>query len=321
MATAQPGPFWCVSVNPAIDKRMRLPKLLPGQVNRVSEVRAEPGGKGAHVAMVLRTLGADPVWLGFTGGPTGEQLRCGLKELAIRTHSVAVRGSTRTNLEMIEDAGAITEILEPGSPVSAVETKAFFDSCETLLSENTTPGIVIASGSLPPGIAPDFYARLTELVHRLGHKMFLDTGGEPLRLALAAGPDFVKPNRDEAQGLLGKAIADRESQAAGVHDLLQMGARSAAISLGRDGLSWRPGRDPSGYFAAAPAVDAQSSVGCGDATLAAFAYASSANFDAEKTLRLAVACGSANCLAAAPGRLLESDVRRLESQVHVERLR
>jgi 1-phosphofructokinase family hexose kinase len=320
MVTQQPGPFWCVSVNPAIDKRMRLPKFLPGQVNRVSEVRAEPGGKAAHVAMVLRTLGADPMWLGFTGGPAGEQVLHGLQDLGIRTHSVPVSGSTRTNLEMIDNEGVITEILEPGSPVSGAEVQAFMDACEKLWSENPGPGIVIASGSLPPAIAPDFYAKLTELAHRRNHQMFLDTSGEPLRLALAAGPDFVKPNREEAQCLLGKEITDRESQAAGVHHLLQLGARSAAISLGRDGLSWRNGKDQNGYFAAAPAVDARSNVGCGDATLAAFAYAASANRDAEKTLRLAVACGSANCLAAAPGRLLESDVRRLESQVHVERL-
>jgi 1-phosphofructokinase family hexose kinase len=317
---AAPGPFWCVSVNPAIDKRVRVPKLLPGRVNRVSEVRAEPGGKAAHVAMVLKTLGADPVWVGFVGGSAGEELLNGLREIGIRTHAVAMKGQTRTNLEMIDDAGTVTEILEPGSNVSAEEQKAFLAECEKLFSEERNPGTVIASGSLPPGIEAGFYGELVELVHRLGHKIFLDSSGEAMRRGLVAGPDFVKPNREEAEFLLGEEVAERKSQRAAVQHLLQRGAKSAAVSLGRDGLIWRSGLDGESYFAGAPTVEAKSNVGCGDATLAGFAFASAAGFDAETTLRLAVACGSANCLAPAPARLLESDLRKLEAQVRLESL-
>jgi tagatose 6-phosphate kinase len=224
------------------------------------------------------------------------------------------------NLEIIDGDRTVTEILEPGARVTAVEQQLFWDDCERLLRESSAPGIVIASGSLPAGVAPDFYLKLTALVHRMGHKIFVDTSGEPMRLALAAGPDFVKPNRDEAEGLVGKEISDRGAQAAALEHLLHNGALGAAVSLGRSGLVWRNGRDPHIYFAAAPTVDAQSSVGCGDSALAAFAYASAAAFDAEKTLRLAVACGSANCLADTPGRLRESDVRALEPHVRIEKL-
>jgi 1-phosphofructokinase family hexose kinase len=320
MASPAPGPFWCVSVNPAMDKRVRLAKLLVGKVNRVSQVQAEPGGKAAHVAMVLKTLGADPVWVGVVGGSAGEELMSGLRKLGIRTHAVAMRGETRTNLEMIDDAGMVTEILEPGSTVSAEEQQAFLAECEKLLSEEKKPGTVIASGSLPPGVEAGFYAELVELVHRLGHKIFLDSSGTAMRRGLEAGPDFVKPNREEAEFLLGEEIGERESQCAAVQHLLQRGAKSAAVSLGREGLIWRGGLEGRSYFAGAPAVEAKSNVGCGDATLAAFAFASAAGFDAEKTLRLAVACGSANCLAPVPARLLESDVRKLETQVRLESL-
>ena len=41
------NPLWCVSVNPAIDKRVRVPALIPGGVNRANDVRAAPGGKAA----------------------------------------------------------------------------------------------------------------------------------------------------------------------------------------------------------------------------------------------------------------------------------
>ena len=71
--------FLCVSLNPAMDKRLRLERLRLGDVNRATEDAPAPGGKAAHVAMVLKTLGADPVWLGFAGGATGKALIDGLR--------------------------------------------------------------------------------------------------------------------------------------------------------------------------------------------------------------------------------------------------
>ncbi len=320
MPNSASTPFWCVSANPAIDKRMRVTKLTPGQVNRVSEVRAEPGGKAAHVAMVLRILGADPLWLGFAGGSAGEKLHSGLRGIGIRVQPMTVSQETRTNLEIIDDDGGVTEILEPGLPVVAKDWGSFFEVCEQSLAEEKRPGIVIASGSLPPGSDATFYARLTELAHKHGHKMFLDTSGEPMRAALSAEPDFVKPNREEAAWLTGQAVDDRPSWKNMLDQLIHRGARSAVVSLGQDGLVWRRGAGQEAYYAQLSGVTGKSSVGSGDATVAAFAFAAAAEFDAEHTLRFAAACGAANCLADAPGRVREADIRDLESRVRIETL-
>src|SRR5216684_3316553 len=125
--------FLCVSLNPAMDKRLRLKRLQVGSVNRASEASPAPGGKAAHVAMTLKTLGADPLWLGFAGGATGEQLVEGLRGLAIRVHDIPTSGSTRTNLEIVEDMGGVTEILEPGQSISSEELQRFMESFTKLL--------------------------------------------------------------------------------------------------------------------------------------------------------------------------------------------
>lgn len=52
--------FLCVSPNPAIDKRLIVPSLSRGKVNRARTIQGYPGGKSAHVAMVLHTLGGNP---------------------------------------------------------------------------------------------------------------------------------------------------------------------------------------------------------------------------------------------------------------------
>lgn len=314
------APLWCVSANPAIDKRMRVPKLATGRVNRASAVRADPGGKAAHVAMVLRTLGADPLWIGFAGGNTGQALLSGLRDLGIRVQPMTVSQETRTNLEVIDDDGGVTEILEPGQPLALKDWDSFFAACDQSFSQETRSGIVIASGSLPSGAESSTYARLTELVHRRGHKMFLDASGEPMREALSAAPDFVKPNHEEAEWLIGDKIGDRQSWKNAVGKLIQRGARSAVVSLGHDGFVWQTGTGHETYYAKAPGVTVKSSVGSGDATVAAFAFAEASRFDAEKTLRLAAACGTANCLADAPGGASEADIRDLEARVHIEKL-
>jgi fructose-1-phosphate kinase PfkB-like protein len=66
----QSAAFFCVSLNPAIDTRLVLDEFQIGRINRASEVHRAPGGKGTHVAMGLQVLGANPTWIGFSGGAT-----------------------------------------------------------------------------------------------------------------------------------------------------------------------------------------------------------------------------------------------------------
>jgi len=312
--------FVCLSPNPAIDKRLRLARLVPGCVNRATEVHPAPGGKAAHVAMVLRTLGDDPQWIGFAGGASGQDLLSGLRKMGIRASAVAIEQPTRVNLEIIDDSASVTEILEPGAAPSEIEIASFLVACEELFAQFKRRAIVIASGSLPPGVPEDFYANLITRAHSHGCRFFLDTNGEPLRRALEAGPDFVKLNREEAEWLTASVIADPHSAVAAIRRLLASGAKSAAISLGERGLFWCPGNAQPVYFAPPVAVQVRSSVGSGDSAVAAFAHATAAGLPTEETLRLAAACGAANCLADSPGALRAADVHRLQKEIRVEAL-
>src|SRR5580693_957901 len=169
-STRAQSSFICVSLNPAIDKRLRLDALRPGRVNRAVEAIPAPGGKAAHVAMVLRALGADPLWLGFSGGPNGDALLQGLRALSIRAEGVPTAAETRMNLEILEENGTVTEILEPGARVSSAEREAFLRAFETALELNPN-AIVVMSGSLPPGLPQDEFATLVKLSHQRGARV------------------------------------------------------------------------------------------------------------------------------------------------------
>jgi 1-phosphofructokinase family hexose kinase len=312
--------FFCVSPNPAIDKRLRVSKLTLGKVNRAEDVRLAPGGKAAHVAMVLKALQTDPLWVGFTGGANGEALLGGLHELGIRAMPVPIEQSIRNNLEIIEADGTVTEILEPGPALLAADAERFQNKCEELFANDKKPAYAILSGSLPPGLQDGFYANLIRSAHHYGCKVFLDTSRRPLQLALEEGPDFVKPNREEAEWLIGSRIHDLPTAVSAVHSLLGMGAKSAAISLGADGLVWCPRQGDTVFHAKPPVVEMRSAVGSGDAVVAAFAYSISLGLEAEESIRLATACGTANCMAELPGQLKIDDVSRLRNEIRVSRI-
>ena len=309
--------FLCVSANPAIDKQIRMTEFRVGAVNRAAEAAPEPGGKAAHVAMTLRALGEKPEWIGFAGGATGEFLIGGLKALGIRALPVATREATRENLAIVDGVGTMTEVLEPGEKPSAKELGTFRKACEAEFTRGGKKLTVILSGSLPRGVAAHFYASLIRAARSHGCRVILDSSGEALRRGVAAQPDLVKPNREEAEALTGVNIRDVASAREALPQILAMGARSVAISLGKNGVLWG-GENQGVLYARVPEVICRSAVGSGDAMVAGFAFGLERGLSPEKTLRLAVACGSANCLADSPGRIRLSAVRKLQKAVTVE---
>jgi fructose-1-phosphate kinase PfkB-like protein len=89
--------------------------------------------------------------------------------------------------------------------------------------------------------------------------------------------------------------------------------------LGSVGLVWHS-TNGDALFADAPKLSAQSCVGSGDTALAGFAFAAQKRLPAAEAVRLAVACGSANCLAPEPGLARAEDIDSLKDQIRVETL-
>jgi tagatose 6-phosphate kinase len=312
--------FLCVSANPAIDKRARIAEFRLHGVNRLTEVAPEPGGKAAHVAMALRALGEQPMWLGFAGGATGDQLIAGIEALGIKTQVIETQRSTRVNLEVVDDAGMVTEILELGPSISRVELDRFREACSGAFSQMDDDGHVIFSGSLPPGAPCDLYGELVHAARLTGCRTFVDTSGGALKSALELKPDFVKPNREEAESVTGESITDLTSARRAIAQILVRGARSVALSLGKDGLLWCPAEGEPVVYAQHPAIEARSSVGSGDATVAGFATAIARHLPVEEVARWAAACGAANCVAPSPGQIKLADVQLMAQTVRVERI-
>jgi 1-phosphofructokinase family hexose kinase len=310
----------CISANPAIDRRLRLENIAVGEINRALSAQSFPGGKAAHVAMVAKALGLDVMWVGFLGGAAGEQCESGLSAFGVPLTVIRTESETRENLELVSADGKVTEILEPGGTITEGEVERLLTTCRDLFAESERGTQVALSGSLPPGAPPDLYAELIRLAHLYGCRTLLDSSGDALRQGLMAEPEFIKPNRNEASAFANCHIDNPTAAVEVTQMFFAAGAKSVAISMGSDGMIWQrtPAGDP---FVSEPSpLPNCSPVGCGDAALAGFAVAHERGLNDEETLRLATACGSANCLADAPGRVDRSDVSRLAQQIRVRRI-
>jgi len=308
----------CVSANPAIDRRLQLESIAVGEVNRALSARPFPGGKAAHVAMVAQALALEVTWVGFLGGAAGEECESGLSALGIPVTVVRTRADTRANLEIIARDGTVTEILEPGGGVTDGEVDRLLSVCRDIFAESGEGSQVALSGSLPPGAPADFYAELIRLAHVYGCRVLLDTSGDALRQALAAAPDLVKPNRAEASWFTGRPLLSANAAVEVAEEMIAAGAREVAVSLGADGIVWAGTANSSALISQPPPVAVRSTVGCGDAALAGFAVAHARGLGDRDALCLAVACGTANCLAESPGLVDPREVERIMQQVSVQ---
>jgi 1-phosphofructokinase family hexose kinase len=317
-----PGPtIVCVSANPAMDRRLRMESLAVGEINRATSAQGLAGGKAAHVAMATLAFGANPAWLGFLGGVIGQECARQMEALGIRVVAIPTKSGTRVNLEMIDGAGRVTEILEPGAGPTAEERDEFLQKCVRGLREDWKQNaVLVISGSLPAGLGPDFYVELIEAARTAGAKVFVDTSGEALRASANAHPDFVKVNRAEAATLVGRQLATIEEVARAAGEIVERGVQSVAITLGREGLIWMERKAGPVWKARPPHMDVISAVGSGDATLGGLAHAAVEGIAGEEAVRLAAACGAANCVADAPGRIELATVRALLTQIEVQRL-
>jgi 1-phosphofructokinase family hexose kinase len=224
------------------------------------------------------------------------------------------------NLEVIEDSGRITEVLDPGHAPDEEERQEMLRVFAQSLRGAWKGAVVVISGSLPTGTPADFYAPLIESARNAGSKVFLDTSGDALRAGIGAKPDLVKPNRTEAEALLGRQVVDFPSAAGAARDLITQGAESAVITLGAQGMLWLDSGNGPALIARPPRLKVISTVGCGDVTMAGFAFAALRGMTGENALRFAAACGAANVLARLEGQISAQDVESLIPRIAIERL-
>ncbi len=305
----------CVTANAAIDKTAIISPFRLNAIHRPQSLLALPGGKGCNVARALKTLGETPVVTGWVGGGAGQFIENGLFKEGIETAFVHVEAESRTCLSIRDpENGTLTEVYERGEPIPADKLDELITRFEKIVPDYRA---VALSGSLPSGVPTDLYALLISIAHAANVPVYLDSSGEPLKLALEARPFLIKPNSSEFAGLIGQTLTDAAALAQAA---LEVGARygvSIVLSLGADGAI-AVGGGAALYAQPAP-IEVESAVGSGDCMLAGIMYGLSRKFSMEVALRYGIAAGTANALRLGAGVFTLEDFNRVLPNITVTR--
>ena len=159
------------------------------------------------------------------------------------------------------------------------------------------------AGSLPRRVDPDWYAHTVRDLRRRDLELIVDSEGDPLRQAFAAGPDWVAPNQGEAEEMVGHEFSTEADFALALDEIADMGPRNVLITRenGAHALV-REGPRTRRFQVDVDTVEAVSTVGSGDALLAGFLAARVRKRPIEECLRQAVGCGTANTRSIGAGR-------------------
>ena len=304
--------IYTVTLNPAIDLELQVPSLSVNDVCRASASREDIGGKGFNVTKMLNNLGVESVALGFMAGANGEKLQGMLANAGLQTDLLDVAGETRINVTIKSD-GEHIKVNDSGPKISQADQLRMLTKIKSYAKPNDW---WVLAGSLPQGIAMNFYAQLIEVLQAAGSKVVLDTSGEALALGIKARPTLVKPNLMEARQLIASQLDsqqptnDQEITASeACLALSKMGCQQVVLSLGEQGLN---------YFEAgrvrhleSPTVQEANPIGAGDALVAGLVLGLANGESLESACTFGMACGAATAASTGTQMPTKAEVEQL----------
>jgi len=264
-----------VSPNVALDRVRVVRGFQPGKQSRALFEFLQPGGSGVHATSVIQSLGGESIALGLLGGRVGELWKAEADQRGLVYDMVSIPNETRESFCLIDlDQGSIVESVVEGPRVVSDVKDAFLSRLETHLPDAE---LIVLSGSIPPGLPPDLYSDMIELVRRHGVQTLADIHSEPLRNAIPFNPWLIKPNLSEFHELIGSTTQNLAERIEASRGFCRETGITLALSMSDSGLLLTTPDEQ--WLLTLPAIKmhlpegvGQNVIGCGDALVGALAY-------------------------------------------------
>ena len=301
---------YTITLNPALDRTLRVEKIQPDESNRIEKEQRYAGGKGIDVSRVLTTLGISNRALGFAGGFAGDELEGRLLNEGISYDFVRISGETRTNIIVNDMSTRMQTIFSASGPeIKPYELMKIILKVEKL----EKPNIVTISGSLPPGVHPEIYRKIIEIAKNKEAKVILDTDGDALKIGIQGLPDIIKPNVHELSRLVDMRLITVDEIIRAAQSIHKQGVRIVLVSMGAKGILLFSRKER--YLASPPKVRVKNTIGAGDSAVAGFVYGLVMGKSLKKALIYAVAAGTATTLRPGTALCQKDDFLRLISEI------
>ena len=297
-----------ISLNPAIDKSSSVAHVVPERKLYCKPPRFEPGGGGVNVSRAIQKLGGKSLLPYPAGGLTGKRLQELLDEENLDHRLFPIVGMIRESLVILEEStGRQYRFGMPGPKLKKNEWEPFLQKLAVI---DPPPDYMVASGSLPPGAPPDFYAQVARIGKKKGTKTIVDVSGIALKAALEEGVFLIKPNVREFRELVGEDIKEESQIKAEAQKMVKNGrCEVLVISLGAAG-ALAVSEDFVEHILP-PTVPIVSKVGAGDSMVAGIALSLARGNPLRESLLFGVAAGSAAVMTPGTELCQREDAERL----------
>jgi 1-phosphofructokinase len=281
--------------NPSIDRTIELAgPLARGEVQRVTSVVSQGGGKGVNISRAAVTAGIASV--AVLPADKDDPFVHELLSAGIDCRPARPAGEIRVNLTITEPDGTTTKLNSPGATVTQEHLDAL---SRTLLQRAATVQWVVLAGSLPPGAPDDYYAQLVSQLRGGPARVAVDTSERPLAALVDAlpgsAPALMKPNGEELASFTGDDAelleADPGAAAKAARSLVERGVGAVLVTLGPHGAVLVTAEGS--WHASPPPTKVVSTVGAGDSSLFGYVLGDLRGLEPPDRLALAVAYGSA----------------------------
>ncbi len=276
-----------VCLSPCIDVNVEVDSLSVGMSHKIISKRIFFTGKAINVAIGIARLKGEAFSTGFMYEENGNQFEHELHREGVPYKFVWNKGRVRENYKFIDNKSMLTEVDDVSPAVSPEKqnelielVKRIAPSCEA----------VVISGSLAKDMTPDYYAKILQCVPD-NVKKVVDTEGERLLQALNCGADLVKPNLDELSRTVRRPLNSHESIISACREIIKKGAKIVLVSLGKHGAIITDGVHA--YYSKSVNVAMNSTLGAGDAMVAAATQALVEGDNLKDILKRGVAAGTA----------------------------
>lgn len=301
-----------LTMNPTIDINSQVDQVKPEKKLRCKQPNYEPGGGGLNVSRAIHELGGSSAAMYLAGGANGKLLGQLLDQEGITQQQIPIENLTRENFHIREAFGDQQfRFAMPGPEVGKDE----WQKClQYIQNQNPKPKYIVASGSLPPGVPHDFYARLSQIAKNQKIQIIIDTTGEPLRMAVEEGVFLIKPNMREVNDLIGKDVENEIELKKVARDILKQGnSEVIVISLGAGG-AFVVTREKCEHLRS-PTVPIKSKVGAGDSMIAGIVLALTRGEKLIDAVKYGVAAGAAAVMTPGTELCRHDDVEQIYRQM------
>lgn len=261
-----------VTLNPALDLSTGAPSVYPGIKLRCDPPHLDPGGGGINVSRAVALLGGTSRCFVVLSGGTGERLAALLDPAAMTLITHEGPGETRSSLSVIDHrTGEQYRFMLPGPDWTATDSMKAADAIRAVVRPG---GLVVLSGSLPPGVPASLLPELCRQITECGADVIADTSGPALHLLAAAqgpAPLVLRMNNVESDDIAGHHLKDLQETADFASTLVARGAaRIVIIARGPEGSVLATATER--LHSRAANVPVRSKVGAGDTFVGGFTF-------------------------------------------------